>query len=226
MELHKKISIPKTEYIDINTDYLSYFNKSLLFVNKYYSEDYNRTLNTNFFDIDPTLFFKEYVFCVCVSGFNSKIISKLFPELLIAFQPLMDMIAGKLDTVNSIDVAMDSMHLFRNKRKIKSIIDYAFILMEKIKLMGWETYKMEELNSPDKLQKLPFIGPITCFHLARNIGLLDNVKPDLHLTRLSKLWGFDNPRALCEAIQTEYNLPLGMIDLVLFYAASTFGSKS
>jgi len=38
------------------------------------------------------------------------------------------------------------------------------------------------------LQQLPFIGPVTAFHLAKNLGI-EAVKPDRHLCRLSKLLG-------------------------------------
>lgn len=31
---------------------------------------------------------------------------------------------------------------------------------------------------------LPFIGPVTCYHLSRNLGVKSTVKPDLHLCRL------------------------------------------
>jgi hypothetical protein len=96
--------------------------------------------------------------------------------------------------------------------------------------IGWEEYKNQNLSSPDLLKKLPYIGRITCFHLARNIGLLENVKPDLHLVRLAKHWGYKDCLVMCQDVQKNHEetnrerLPLGIIDLAIWYSASTFST--
>jgi hypothetical protein len=74
------------------------------------------------------------------------------------------------------------------------------------------------LNADDKinhLETLPWIGPITKYHLARNIGI-DTVKPDRHLVRLAKMFGFDTPMKMCEHIQKDNGTKLGTIDVVLW----------
>lgn len=79
------------------------------------------------------------------------------------------------------------------------------------------------LAAEDKLaflESLPWIGPVTKYHLARNLGI-DVVKPDRHLVRLAAQFGFASPDAMCRAIQPETGLPglelrLGTIDLVLW----------
>lgn len=65
------------------------------------------------------------------------------------------------------------------------------------------------------LETLPWIGPITKHHLARNIGI-DAVKPDRHLIRLSQMFGFSSPLELCKHIQTVVPEPLGVIDVILW----------
>jgi hypothetical protein len=107
---------------------------------------------------------------------------------------------------------------------------------------GWLEWRQENLSTPELLQKLPFIGPVTCYHLARNIGLLDVVKPDLHLERLAAHWGFDGSLEMCRQMQAHWcnhfetidgervriqkeRPPLGIIDLCVWYLASTFGTK-
>ena len=79
------------------------------------------------------------------------------------------------------------------------------------------TFK-ELLNVGDKisyLETLPWIGPITKYHLARNIGI-DTVKPDRHLVRLAEMFGFESPISMCQCIQDDNGTKLGTIDVVLW----------
>jgi endonuclease III len=73
-------------------------------------------------------------------------------------------------------------------------------------------------RSEDKIEyldSLPWIGPITKYHLARNIGI-DTVKPDRHLVRLAKRYGYNSPLELCKEIQKTIPESLGVIDLILW----------
>jgi len=74
------------------------------------------------------------------------------------------------------------------------------------------------------LETLPWIGPITKYHLARNLGI-DVVKPDRHLVRLAERFGFASPLEMCQAIQADLATlvephlrpdRLGTIDVVLW----------
>lgn len=76
--------------------------------------------------------------------------------------------------------------------------------------------------APDKLaflDSLPHIGPVTKFHLARNLGL-DVAKPDRHLVRLAGLLGFPDVQAMCEAISKQVGERVGVVDVVLWRAAN------
>lgn len=57
------------------------------------------------------------------------------------------------------------------------------------------------------------------------MGLLNFVKADLHLERLAAFWKFKSPNDMCKTIQQKYDMELGLIDLCLFYFASSVGSK-
>ena len=70
-------------------------------------------------------------------------------------------------------------------------------------------------NKMDYLETLSWIGPITKYHLARNIGI-DTVKPDRHLVRLTKIFGFESPMSMCQCIQKNNETKLGTIDIVLW----------
>lgn len=83
------------------------------------------------------------------------------------------------------------------------------------------------LKADDKLaylESLPWIGPTTKYHLARNIGI-DCVKPDRHLKRLAQRFGYTTPDDLCRGIMNEVGGRLGMIDLVLWRYCNLVGSQ-
>jgi hypothetical protein len=76
------------------------------------------------------------------------------------------------------------------------------------------------------IDTLPMMGPVTRYHLARNIGI-DCVKPDRHLMRLAARWGYPNPLEMCKDIQNEIggSEKLGTIDVVLWRWCNLFGSS-
>jgi len=88
----------------------------------------------------------------------------------------------------------------------------------------WEAWRQDRLSSPELLRRLPYVGPVTCFHLARNLGMLECVKPDLHLVRMAEHWGYPGCVEMCEDLRPD-GMPLGIVDLILWYAASTFGTS-
>jgi len=77
------------------------------------------------------------------------------------------------------------------------------------------------LETEDKLtylQTLPWIGPITKYHLAKNLGL-DVVKPDRHLVRIARKEG-KTPLQLCKDLSELTGNSLAVVDTVLWRAAN------
>lgn len=75
--------------------------------------------------------------------------------------------------------------------------------------------------SEDKLaflQILPWIGPITKYHLARNLGH-DVCKPDRHLVRISDKYD-TTPQFLCQKLADDSGDRIGTVDVVLWRAAN------
>jgi len=68
------------------------------------------------------------------------------------------------------------------------------------------------------LETLPWIGGITKFHLARNLGL-DVCKPDRHLVRVAQSY-FTTPKELCTRLAVETGDRVGVVDVVLWRAAN------
>ncbi len=73
-------------------------------------------------------------------------------------------------------------------------------------------------HSPCKiiyLGSLPFIGDITKYHLARNLGI-DVAKPDRHLTRLAKIFHYDDVQEMCKYLSDKTGDRIGTVDVVLW----------
>lgn len=68
------------------------------------------------------------------------------------------------------------------------------------------------------LQTIPFIGKITCWHLAKNLGE-DCVKPDRHLVRIASQYDL-SPDSLCKKLSSETGYRKCTIDIVLWRAAN------
>lgn len=71
--------------------------------------------------------------------------------------------------------------------------------------------------APDMIEffsALPWIGPITKFHVAKNVGA-DVAKPDVHLNRLADREGL-TAQELCDRLATETGYRAATIDLILW----------
>ncbi|TNJ28916.1 hypothetical protein GMRT_15335 [Giardia muris] len=111
-------------------------------------------------------FMREYIYVVVASGFRGAVAATLTDRL----HACLDFEAGV------IKESMES--IFKNKAKTLAITKTFYSLKD-----NYEDAS-KEWRVPADLQALPFIGPTTCWHLARNIGLQSSVKPDLHMKRL------------------------------------------
>lgn len=76
-------------------------------------------------------------------------------------------------------------------------------------------------DAPDKLtflETLPWIGPITKYHAAKNFGV-DVAKPDVHLQRLADREGC-SVQFLCDRLSKEVGLRSATVDVVLWRACA------
>lgn len=77
------------------------------------------------------------------------------------------------------------------------------------------------LEAVDKVgfcRTLPWIGGITCYHLAKNFGA-PVAKPDVHLQRLAARHGTD-AQTLCETIGSRNGFSAATVDVVLWRACA------
>lgn len=103
---------------------------------------------------------------------------------------------------------IDISEVFKHKGKVAAI---KYILANSGNL--FEGYVLST-NKIEYLQTIPFIGKITCYHLAKNLGH-DCVKPDRHLVRVAKEYN-TTPDELCQKLSDDTGYKKCVIDIVIW----------
>ena len=176
-----------------NMDCLDIFDYYLKAHNRIVSAGYEKEINyfrdlPEFKDCKIDVFFGEYVWCVLNAGMREQVVRKIYNK----FMEHLDITTiGHPGKREAIKTALEKhVQWFGELKCAKDPVEY--------------------------LQTLPWIGNITKYHLARNIGI-DCVKPDRHLVKLAKHFKYDSPLKMVVDIQR--NIPyerLGTIDFVLW----------
>jgi len=99
-----------------------------------------------------------------------------------------------------------------HKSKAKAI---KHIIENRVRL--FDEYQAAE-DKIEFLKSLPWIGDITKYHLAKNLGI-DTAKPDRHLVRIAKQYGM-NPFELCNNLAAITGFKAATVDYVLWRAAN------
>lgn len=161
--------------------------------------------NVNFEDQTPHDLMREYVWVVVNSGMKNQVAERIFKRF----------------SVEGIDA-------ITHKGK-KDAIKQMFEPVGKDRKPRYQLVfeKLKELNDVEKIEyfeKLKWIGGITKYHLAKNLGI-DCAKPDRHLVRLAEKFGYENVQDLCMDISKDTGDRVGVIDVVLWRYANLFGSN-
>jgi hypothetical protein len=99
-----------------------------------------------------------------------------------------------------------------NRRKHEAVLEIA----RRVSEIGFHQFMETLFEDPlNYLQLLPFIGPVTAVHLAKNLGF-DLAKPDRHLIRLQKRLGFSDVSAMCAHLASATGDSIRVVDLVLW----------
>jgi len=222
MEPHRELPSCIDEFKpDINAGPRAYYLKALAFTKEFYGDEVKRISSVRLEDVTSDFFFQEYIWVVHATGFSAKAVGKFMPRLMEAY--------GSWDKCGSeqFDDLMEKVKLVcNNPQKAKAIHTTAKKMVEELCHIQWHDWRAQNLSNIEDIGKLPYVGKITRYHLGRNIGLLECVKPDLHLVRMAEHWGFKNCEDMCREMRGDDNIPLGIVDLVLWYSASTWGTLS
>lgn len=165
----------------------------------------------------PGMFLLEHAYVVLCSGFKNSVVEGFWQDYLRAWRGW-----EEWQTLPIGAAVQDCNDIFGNKAKNEAI----GAACHRMRLLGWDDV-VENIGRTgvDALEAWPWIGPITKFHLGRNIGL-DVVKPDRHLVRWAEALGYETPLELCEAIGRLTGERVGTVDVVLWRWAEAEGKPS
>lgn len=142
---------------------------------------------------DPLAFWREYAFVVLNSGMKNTVASGIWRKV----QP-------------TVEAGGSASQVFGHVGKSAGIDR---VYRDRVQLLDEYIAAADKL---DYLRSLPWIGPITCYHLAKNFGL-DCAKPDRHLVRIA---GEEGTHALCARLAASTGDRIATVDYVIWRAAS------
>jgi hypothetical protein len=160
-------------------------------------------------EVTETQFLREAAWVVLSSGMKETVVRSRFPavsESFLWWRSAEQIARQRQDCVAS------ALRWFGHPPKIEAIATIAGM----IAIDGIDSWRKKMSSDPvAALQALPFIGPATACHLAKNLGC-NIAKPDRHLRRIAIVAGYRSPADLCDAIARFTGEAPAVIDSVLW----------
>jgi hypothetical protein len=170
--------------------------------------------------ISDDYFLSELAWCVYNAGMKEVVIRNKWDDIRAAFWYF----NPEVIALNSETITQNVLKIFNHPAKAKAVIDGA----KKIIADGPICKLLDGMPEKDLLKYLSsfsFIGNITKYHLARNIGV-DVVKPDRHLVRLAEFLKYESPDTLVTEIHGANGIRKGTIDYVLWQWLALHGPEA
>lgn len=160
-----------------------------------FSEEYHLVENRRFESQTPETFFQEYVWVVLNSGMKNKVAERIYRDFM------------ENRDLNKVG------HLGK-REAISYVMQHSDVCFR---------YIQEAKDKIFEIDGLPWIGPITKYHLARNLGI-DCAKPDRHLSRLAEKYDFKDVQEMCAYLAERTGSRIGTVDVILWrYCAENGG---
>ncbi len=154
-------------------------------------------------------FLREAAWVILSSGMRESVVRHLFGRISEAF---LDWVSADMIVINRLWCEAKAIRVFNHPRKIIAIGS----VCERVARTGFdEIYNAIRSEGVEFLRTLDFVGPVTSFHLAKNIGL-DVAKPDRHLVRIARAARVGRPGELCQVISNATGDRVSVVDLVLW----------
>jgi hypothetical protein len=155
----------------------------------------------------------EAAWVILNGGMRERVVRGLFPRITEAFCGWSS--AALICSRRKSCVAQAS-KVFNHGGKLNAIVTFAHLVAD---LGHKKVLRNVHREGPDYLQKFPYLGPATSFHLAKNLGY-DAAKPDRHLLRIAAVLKYSSPSALCTDIAAATGDSIAVVDLVLWRFAT------
>ena len=158
-------------------------------------------------------FLEQFAWVAMSSGMRESVVRSRFSSVRSAFGEFK---SGADIVRNSDTYSSRAKEFFAHSGKIDAIVSAAKYVASR----GYGNVVEDLLlHGPGYLTRLPFMGPATSFHLAKNLGM-DVAKPDRHLLRIASLAGYSNVQVLCSDIATYVGERIAVVDLVFWRYAT------
>ena len=168
------------------------------------------------YEISESFFLRELAWVILAGGMSERVIRSKFPQISTSF---LQWESADDISRNASKCIADAMLHFRHQGKITAIADAAHRLCLST---SFDSFRLEIIREPiQQLQCFAYIGPITAFHLAKNLGF-SVAKPDRHLERLARRSGFDSVEEFCGLIASYLGEDLRLVDSVLWRFATMY----
>lgn len=183
-----------------------------------YSDEIDWQQDVSLDDLDEPRFLRESAWVVLSAGFRESILRRLFDNVSRAF---LHWRSSDLILAQRKSCRRNALAVFGHKRKIDGILD----IVELVASTGMDAIRCRIASQGTGfLRDLPYIGPVTACHLAKNLGM-SMVKPDRHMTRIAARAGYASPDLMCRVISEIVGDSLSVIDIVMWrYATLSSGT--
>lgn len=169
-------------------------------------------------DLDEPTFLRESAWVILSAGFREAVLRRRFGEISRAF---LHWGSANLIIAQREICRTNALAAFGNQRKIDAVL----AIVERVAGTGIDAIRRQIVSrSTEFLEELPFIGPVTACHLAKNLGM-PMVKSDRHLSRLATKTGYESAGRMCRAISELVGDSLSVIDIVLWRSATIRDGK-
>ena len=158
--------------------------------------------------LTPAAFVREAAWVVLSCGMRELVVRALFGRLA---QALRDFDPTALSADRQAARAA-GLVVFGHEGKINAILDIAVTADR----LGEDGLREVLWGDPQTfLCSLPYVGPVTWRHLAKNLGV-QVAKPDRHLVRVARATSRPSVDVLCDEISAWLGEPVPVVDVVLW----------
>lgn len=163
--------------------------------------------------MDARSFLREHAYVVLCSGFRQSIVEKYWPDVARLFGDWRSQAYVVADADAIVTAARKHINY---PQKWNGIVQAARTMKER----GWRDVRDSIVADPlPELEGWPWIGPVTKYHLAKNLGL-PLAKPDRHLLRLAAVAGYEDVQEFCGHIARATTDSVPVVDVVLWRFAT------
>jgi len=158
-------------------------------------------------------FLREAAWVILSAGMSESVVRARFARISACF---LDWSSATAIAAEADACMAGALQVFAHRRKVQAIAEVARILSRR----GFPAIARElAIDAVSALRQFPYIGPVTVFHLAKNLGC-GTPKPDRHLSRLAAQLGYPCADALCAEIAAFVGDPPDVVDTVLWRHAA------